>query len=290
MLVKQRLHMQKLSNALLSLVVLTYLLIVWGAIVRTTGSGLGCPDWPLCHGQIIPPFQADVLIEYTHRLLASAVGLLTLGICIAVWKHKEWCGQIGKFGNIALVLLFVQVLLGGVTVKSELHPQVVATHWAVALLFFTILILTTLKASLGSLTTLPKTGWYKFSHALVGLLYLQMILGSLVSASNAGLACPDFPTCQGAWLPMLQGEVALHFFHRVGAFIISAMTLVLITGLWKKRLVKLIFALVLMQVLLGIGNVLYGLPLWMRLAHTAVAVLLFATLIVNTYALRRNPI
>lgn len=275
--------MQKLSKFLLSLVVLTYFLIVWGAVVRITGSGLGCPDWPLCHGQWIPPFRTDVMIEYAHRLLASVVGLLTLGICIAVWTHKAWRGQIGKFCNIAILLLFFQILLGGVTVATELHPQIVAMHWAVALLFFAVIILAALSTKYQAPGTSPKTGWHKYSHALLGLFFLQMVLGSWVSAAHAGLACPDFPTCHGLWLPPLTGNVALQFFHRLVAFVITLMVFGLAAGLWKKKRVRSIFGLLIVQLLLGIGTVLYGLPFWLRVAHAAVAVLLFAMLLVNTY-------
>jgi len=276
------------------LVALTYLLIVWGAVVRSSGSGLGCPDWPLCHGQIIPPFRKDVLIEYTHRLLASLVGFLTLGFAILVWLKKELRILIGKWCGVALALLFVQVGLGGVTVKTELHPYVVATHLGVALVFLAVIFYMTLlvrswtSAHQHISTSVQKSIWYRLSHYTLTVLFLQMILGSLVAASNAGLACPDFPTCQGAWIPQLTGLVGLHFLHRVGALLVLFMVCLLVVGKWGRGAVRFIFLLAVFQILLGIGNVLWGLPLWMRITHLGVAVLLFLALMVSTYELRRE--
>ena len=297
--------MKKLSKILLALVLLTYLLIVWGGVVRGSGSGLGCPDWPLCHGQWIPPFRQDVLIEYTHRLLASMVGFLTLGLSIFIWIKKELRQRFGKKCGVILALLFVQVLLGGVTVKSELHPYIVTVHLMTALIFLMLILHTYLGArdawsvardsSFGTRETEkrePSTErpvkWYRLSHWTLIALFFQILLGGLVAASNAGLACPDFPLCQGVWLPNLQGLVALQFLHRVVALLVFLMVLVLSAGLWKHPFAKNILLLVVLQILLGIANVLLGLPFWIRVGHLAVAIALFAALIWNTYELRRN--
>ncbi len=68
----------------------TYALIVLGATVRATDSGLACPDWPRCHGELIPPLETQILIEYSHRLAAASVGLLILGTAVAAWlRYRE---------------------------------------------------------------------------------------------------------------------------------------------------------------------------------------------------------
>lgn len=263
---------------------LTYLLIVWGAVVRGTGSGLGCPDWPLCHGQIIPPFEKAVLIEYFHRLLASVVGILTLIVSIQVWRDENLRKLFGKKCGLLLGLLFLQVVLGGITVKTELNPHIVAAHLGIGLIFLSLIFYIFLSVWKGDAQ--KKVPLWSYWRPAV--LFIQIILGGLVAASEAGLACPDFPTCQGVWFPTLQGAVALHFSHRLLAFVILIMAINLALTKWHLPIVRMIFSLVLLQILLGIGNVLLGLPLWLRVAHNAVAVLLFLSLIVRTYELRRG--
>lgn len=281
------------------LVFFTYLLIVWGAVVRATGSGLGCPDWPLCHGQIIPPFRADVLIEYTHRLLATLVGLGTLIFAIFVWSQKELRSVLGNLCTAAVGLLVLQVALGGVTVRTELHSHIVATHLAVALIFLAVLFYMWLRVrgdwDRSAARAQPRTVWYHLSHITLLILFFQIVLGGLVAATNAGLACPDFPTCLGSWWPALHGNVALHFFHRLGGFLVFFLIVGLTVSfrIFKKRkcpfVLRSLFILVSLQILLGVGTVMMHLPTAMRIAHNAVAVLLFLMLIMATYELRRQP-
>lgn len=291
--------MRNLSKYLFFLVLLTYLLIVWGAVVRATGSGLGCPDWPLCHGQIIPPFRADVLIEYTHRLLAMLVGLGTLAFAIFVWSRKELRSVLGNWCATMMGLLVLQVALGGVTVRTELRSHIVATHLAVALIFLAALFYMWLRMrgdfDRSAARAQPRTVWYHLSHATLLILFFQILLGGLVAASNAGLACPDFPTCLGSWWPALHGNVALHFLHRLGGYLVFLMIVLLTVGfrILKGRkcpfVLRALFILVSIQLLLGIGSVAMHLPTAMRIAHNAVAIFLFLVLMTATYELRRNP-
>lgn len=277
----------------------TYLLIVWGAVVRTTGSGLGCPDWPLCHGQIIPPFRTDVLIEYVHRLLATLVGLGTLAFAIFVWSQKELRSVLGNWCATMVGLLVLQVALGGVTVRTELHSHIVATHLAVALIFLAALFYMWLRMrgdfDRSAARAQPRTIWYHLSHITLLLLFFQIVLGGLVAAGNAGLACPDFPTCLGSWWPALHGNVALHFLHRLGAVLILLFLSILALGARQPHgarlpmVIHLLLVGVVVQILLGIGSVMMHLPTAMRIAHNAVAVFLFLVLMTATYELRRTP-
>ncbi|MDP2600555.1 MAG: COX15/CtaA family protein [Deltaproteobacteria bacterium] len=283
----------KLKPWLAVLTALVYILIVWGAVVRASGSGLGCPDWPLCHGQIIPPFEKEVMIEYFHRLLASLVGIITLIVSLKVWKNPELRGVFGKKCAVILVLLLFQVLLGGVTVKSELHPYIVTFHLAVALIFLalvfnmTISILydstTVRQYDSGRLTIVPS-----YCRTVVLLVFIQILLGGMVATSHAGLVCPDFPTCNGLWIPPLEGLVAWQFFHRLTAFFIFGFVVILFFGKWRMRSVRWLVALVFLQMILGIANVLLELPFWIRVAHLATAVLIFLMALLSSYEFRKN--
>src|SRR3990167_5198954 len=119
-------------KALKILLFLTFTLICWGAVVRSTGSGLGCPDWPMCHGQWIPPMRADVWIEYIHRLLASLVGLGMLVVAFKIWRDAALRRCAGRPALIALALLIFQSLLGAKVVLTELEAGLVAVHMGTA--------------------------------------------------------------------------------------------------------------------------------------------------------------
>ncbi|MBI4366029.1 MAG: COX15/CtaA family protein [Deltaproteobacteria bacterium] len=269
-----------MARGLQILIGLTYLLIVWGGLVRRSGSGLGCPDWPLCHGQLIPPMDPATWIEYLHRLLASSVGLFVLGVMIAIWRSAAWRRRLGGQALWLFFLLLAQAGLGGITVKTELAGWVVAAHLGLALIFFGLLLRMTARAMDRPL--LPRWGWLASLAVLC-----QFLLGGLVSGYQAGLACPDFPTCQGAWWPPFQGLVALQMLHRLGAVLV---TIVLgLYAVWCLRqghcrpLGVLLFFLLVLQLALGIGNVLLGLPLIVDVAHLAVGTALFGAVVYEPY-------
>src|SRR5438132_13735235 len=91
-------------------VVATFVLIILGGLVRVTGAGLACPDWPLCHGRLIPPLDPLVLTEWSHRFVASIVGILTLAVAVAAWRVRK-AGQPGFAGLSSLVLVVVIIQL-----------------------------------------------------------------------------------------------------------------------------------------------------------------------------------
>src|SRR5262245_44598727 len=128
------------SRLALATMGLMFALIVVGSVVRTTGSGLACPDWPLCEGRLIPRLESHVLIAWTHRLLALLVSLLLFATVFWSVVRREVRSRIGGLLGLAVLLLLAQVMLGALTVWKLLSPAVVSSHLAVALLLFTTIL------------------------------------------------------------------------------------------------------------------------------------------------------
>src|SRR5919202_6197569 len=124
----------------------TYLLIVMGGVVRVSGSGLGCPDWPTCHGQLVPPLEATAIIEYTHRLLGALVSPLILATTLGAWLFRRRERGLLVAATLAPVLLAIQIVLGAIVVRLELPAMVVLVHLIFALVILALLIWTALLA------------------------------------------------------------------------------------------------------------------------------------------------
>ncbi len=124
-----------------SSVIATYLLIVIGGYVSASGSGGACPDWPTCNGQLVPQLTGRVLVEFTHRLFAVLVGILVTTMLATVWLRYRRERTVLVLSTTSFVALMAQILLGMVTVRTDLEPTIVATHLGVAsLVFGTVLV------------------------------------------------------------------------------------------------------------------------------------------------------
>ena len=165
--------------------VLMLVLIVVGSVVRTTGSGLSCPDWPLCHGKLIPPFQFNILMEWFHRLLALLTGVGLFATSAWTFAHREVRSQLGGLAALCLALFFSQALLGALTVWRLLDPSIVSGHLAVALLLFAALLTLALVAhheAAPEPRPLVRTGGLRTGYALASLaVWAQAVLGGMVS-------------------------------------------------------------------------------------------------------------
>ena len=194
-----------------------FLLMTLGNVVSATGSGLACPDWPLCHGRLIPPLRADVLIEYGHRLMAVvASAMLVATIAMAIRGTSR--PPVRRVGAVLLVLLVVQILLGGVTVLLELPDLVSTAHLVNALLIFGGLIVlsgraASLPVGVDGGASRPAGTIRRLAAVGLGVLLVQLALGGYVRHAGAGLACPDFPLCAGSVFPS-HALGAVHWVHR----------------------------------------------------------------------------
>ncbi len=273
-------------------------LIVVGSVVRTTGSGLACPDWPLCHGRLIPPFQFNIFMEWLHRLIALCVGLLLFATAGTIASRRETRERLGGLAVLAVVLYFTQALLGALTVWKLLDPSVVSGHLAVGLLLFTTLLLTALVARR---ETAPAPagrrppGLLPLVATATFLAYGQAVLGGMVSTNHAGLACPDWPTCNGEWFPAMSGLVGLQMAHRFGGYALT-LALFVVASLSGRApdpaaalLPRVAAALVVLQVALGVINVALGLPVWVSALHLGNATAILACMVITTFRLAALP-
>jgi cytochrome c oxidase assembly protein subunit 15 len=276
-----------------------FCLIVVGSIVRTTGSGLACPDWPLCHGRLIPPLQFNVLIEWFHRLLALCVSLLLAATAGWTFAHRATRARLGGLAVVMIVLLAVQVVLGALTVWKLLDPSVVGGHLAVALLLFASIVTFTLicdreSAPAHSLPARP-AGVLPLLAATTLLTYVQCVLGGMVSTQHAGTVCPDWPTCNGEWFPPLTGLIGVHMIHRFGAYTLTALMLVSAIRLRSvnddaaRMAGPPLLSLTVGQVVLGVSNVVLGTPWWLSAAHLALASAILALVLTVTFRIATLP-
>ena len=202
----------------LSTLIGVFALIVLGGVVRITESGLGCPDWPLCHGRIIPPADVATLIEYSHRLVASVVGLLVLATLIVAWRHyrsRAWTFRPALFG---LVMVIGQSALGGAAVLTELSSIVVMVHMAMAQALLACFALVCLDAWRGlSLAGRRFDGRVLLSAAAAVGVLLLILTGSYVALSGAAGACNQWPLCQGGKFFVASELPLIHVAHRLAS-------------------------------------------------------------------------
>ncbi len=271
---------------LASTVLFTYILMIMGTFVTSTGSGLACPDWPLCYGTVAPPLELSIWFEWGHRLLGGITGTLILASTFLVWKYHK--GTPRALTLTIVGLLAVAVVLGGVIVLVEApllegfaHVAVISSHLVIA-----TLVLTGLVFSLRSVIRFDASkavsgrGYVPF---LFGAVYLQVVLGILVRYSGATLACPDFPLCNGAVVPEFSSyAVALQFIHRVVALsILAATAIMFVRAVRRRRDVKqvgAVLALVCSQAVFGVLIVLTGMFLPVIIMHGANGFLLLGYL------------
>ena len=172
--------------------IVTYALVVLGGVVRVTGSGLGCPDWPLCYGQPLPSEQTEAIIEMAHRYVAALVTLLVIAVGVTAWRSYRQNKWIFRAAMVGLGVIFFQIILGAITVLLKNHPLTVVAHFGAAL---TMLACATIVATAARLPSdvrssgaTPLRKWALLSAVFVlGLLFF----GALVTGTRLGVGLPD---------------------------------------------------------------------------------------------------
>lgn len=291
---------------------LTLDLIMFGAFVRLTDSGLGCPDWPGCYGKASPlgaladihqaatdmPFGPVTLskawIEMIHRYVGALLGLLIIAITYMAWRYRRQLGRSPVLATVALVAVCIQGAFGAWTVTHRLMPVVVTAHLVLGLSLLALM--TWLAARERPHLAVPAYAarLLPWLAGGLGLLAAQVTLGGWVSTNYAALACMDFPTCHGEWVPEMDfhggfsliralgelpsGEMisqsaltAIHWLHRNFAFVVFLYLGVLA---WRMRRVPgvsgpawLMLALLLAQLLTGLTTIFFQWPLLIAVLH-----------------------
>jgi cytochrome c oxidase assembly protein subunit 15 len=240
-------------------VFLFFLLLIWGNAVAGLGVGLACPDWPLCHGKLIPPIQFDIYMEWMHRNIGAVASIFL--IVLSYYRLRDYKGLARLIPPFTVFLLIFQIVLGGVVVLLKLPVDLTTVHFANALLIFSLVFYMAFFDGKKNSPLFSVSGYGGLFFLLAVLVFMQAVLGAYVRHSDAGLACPDFPKCLGFWVPPeLSGTVLTHFSHRALAYVILAVVLLLYifsymhSALEKNRSkILILLCLVIIQIVLGVG-------------------------------------
>jgi len=361
---------------------LCFVVVVFGAFVRLSDAGLGCPDWPTCYGQATWPTEHEEVQaanqafpqrpveshkawrEQVHRHLAATLGTLVLllaflsargrrfgrsiilagaaTVVVAVVLHivglrgidtslviLAEClliafaatappGHLSRLTALTLAVVIFQAILGMWTVTWLLKPLVVTGHLLGGLTTLALLLwnLLSVERARRPLPAPVSAGLRNFALVALLVLAIQIFLGGWTSTNYAALACPDFPTCQGRWVPDTdvgqayqlwrgigtnyefgvldnRARMTIHFFHRIGALVTTGVVLALAFGLWRestlRRYAVAVLGAVLLQVAIGISIVELQLPLGLATAHNGGAALLLVVLVILNHRLRWTP-
>jgi heme a synthase len=300
----QRLRLLKrLSSIVIGLSLVTMFL---GPLVRAESAGLACPDWPLCHGLVVPWGHGyQVFLEWIHRV-AGGITALALGACVfAALRDASLRAAFGVPALLALGLMITQILLGMLTITKQLDAYVVKSHLLNAILFLSAVVYMRQTARRAIDASAIEAGAAEAptnrlsvaaSGVFLALIFIQLFLGGRVSTNYAGLVCPAFPACYVAettgadgvtkrdpvYLPPLIGATEMHMTHRFMAYFLFALAVALVAlaeiTRWpaaRAKLAWLLLTLILLQIFIGVVNVLNYVPVTITVLHSFVAYLIF---------------
>lgn len=215
-------------------VIVMYMVLLGGNLVTKTGSGEGCgSSWPLCHGEFLPQFNVQSIIEYSHRAVSGIGGILVLIMALWVWRRFRHRPEIRLLAPAAVLFLIVQAGLGAWAVMAPQSPLVMALHFGVSLLSFCSVLLPYILVRQmergGTGRTVPVSPRLK-AWVWGALIYAYIVVytGAYVRHTGSQLACPDWPLCNGSLLPILSGGVGIQAVHRLAA----ALAVVAVTVVW----------------------------------------------------------
>ncbi len=302
---------------------LAFCVVVLGAYVRLSDAGLGCPDWPGCYGALSVP-QSEVAIasaqqaypdkplehakawkEMAHRYVAGTLGLLVLALAVLAYRYRHAIRTAWQLSAGLVLLIAAQALLGMWTVTLLLKPMIVTLHLLGGMTTFALLSWVAIRNTTRPDIALPRGQQWWLRAALL-IWFGQLMLGGWTSTNYAALACTDFPTCHGAWLPAMNFDDGFHVFralgqsrdggqlhldaltaiqwtHRLGALVVLLWGLISVRILLQRPasrwLAWSLLVILVCQIGIGISNLILHLPLMLAVLHNAGAALLGGCLV-----------
>ena len=299
-------------NALRRLSILSLILgigqVVFGAIVRITGSGLGCGDhWPKCEGHWFPPLdRPDLIIEVSHRYIAATLSVAIVALLVVALLRRSTSGVRGRGGvlraaSLAAALVVLAALFGAVTVKLELgNKLVIVTHLAIAMTLLAVLVSAVMRtgglgAGRAEVGTASARTW-RGSRAALALTFVVLVMGAFTAhVPGANASCVGFPLCRGSLVP--SGTQHIQLTHRILAFLLFFHLLGVAVGVMRRREASLIvraaftaFGLVLVQLVVAAALVEMQLPALVRSVHQAVGTLVWVSVVILAMLSRRGAL
>ena len=318
--------MRVFNKLVLFATLITVCVVVLGAYVRLSDAGLGCPDWPGCYGTLTVPQSESAIAhaqatypespvehgkawkEMIHRYLAGALGLLVLAIFVQGWRKRSQIKVAKWLPAVLLALITFQAALGMWTVTLLLRPIIVSAHLIGGMSTLAILTWITHRhlSAIASTIQLSQTTRFWIRGAII-ILFMQIFLGGWTSTNYAALACTDFPTCHGMWIPEMDFSNAFNWFrelgvgndgkplplaaytaiqwtHRIGALVtfiyLGWLGLSLLKQSQLKKIAHIMLGLLVIQIVLGIANLVLHLPLALAVGHNMGAALLLISVVV----------
>ena len=282
--------MQNFQRLLRTLLGATIGLVVVGVIVRATESGMGCPDWPLCYGQIIPPLDDyKAWLEWAHRTIAALIGLIALGVLFSALRSLKGRRSLQGASVALLLLVLFQAWLGRQTVLESNSGISVTAHLATAMAFLGLQVWVLARSGyperLGSI--LQARGAVVAPIIAAGAVYALLLFGSNVTATDTGLLYPDWPLMGGTPFPPITAVSSAQVVHRYATAIVA---LILVSAYWivrreqgsprrTRQLLGAALGIFVVQCLIGALQIFTKLAPWTQTLHVALATTIWVLVI-----------
>jgi heme A synthase len=253
-------------------------------LVRVSGSGLGCPDWPLCHGRPYPPADVHAIIEYSHRAVGSVTGVLIIGTVVLAWVvYRTQRPLVAWLATASLIGIVGEGLLGGVVVVQELSSWLVLIHLGLAMMILGFLVATAVM-SMPTSVGIKDRRFRRLAAAGAAATYLLLLTGSTVVASGADDSCHAWPLCGNGFALSFGGVDGFTMLHRGSVLVIGALLVyVLVKALRQPGLAAVATATIVvfaLQVAVGAGSAWTDAAFFNGL-HVAIATLVWSGMLIT---------